>query len=89
MNFKMFKKIMNQANIVIDFSQTNSIKPNSIKIFKLNDIYYAYKIDDKLNKTLIVENDKENNIYKGVLKHLDIKLNKSGNVILNNVSKKI
>lgn len=88
MNKKMFKKIAHQANIKIDTSSDSSLLPNSIKMFKINETYYAYQVDKDSNKKLIIETEKENDVYKAIVKHLGIKLDKRGDVRTNNNTKK-
>lgn len=88
MNSKMFKRVMNQAQISIDNSiSENLFLANTIKIFKKNDTYYAYMIDSKLNRTLIAETQSENNLYKAILKYLGIKLNHYGDVKNSDIQK--
>lgn len=88
MNLKMFKKVIKQTDIIIDFSNNIGVKPNTVKLIKKDNIYYAYRIDNVLNKTLIIETSNESNTYKAILKHFNIRLNKFGYVISNNVSKR-
>lgn len=88
MNKKMFKKIAYQANIKLDASESTLLIPNTIKLFQINETYYAYQIDKDSNKTLIIETQKENDVYKAIVKHLGIKLDKRGDVLTNNTKKR-
>jgi len=81
MNIKMFKKIINQTSFQIDFTNFPKLVENTIKIIKKEDTYYAFNIDNKLNKKLIIETQSEDKLYKGILKYLKIKLNHHGKVI--------
>lgn len=88
MNKKMFKKIAHQANIKVDSSLSSTLVANTIKLFQINGTYYAYQIDKDLNKTLIIETQKENDVYKAIVKHLGIKLDKRGDVFKTDNTKK-
>lgn len=76
MNNKMFLKVMKQSKRKVDISETKELIPNTIKIVKVDEIYYAFEIDADLNKKLIAKADNEKKLYKQVLTNLGIKLNK-------------
>ena len=88
MNSKMFKKIMYQANEKVDASASKSLIANTIKIFQIDSTFYAYQIDKDLNKTLILETENEKVLYKTIVKHLGIKLDKRGDVLKTDNTKK-
>jgi hypothetical protein len=76
MNNKMFLKVMKQSKRKVDFTDTKELIANTIKIIKIDDIFYAFEIDNQFNKKLIAKADNEKKLYKQVLNSLDIKLNK-------------
>lgn len=86
MNKKMFKKVMKQANIKVDFSESSQLTPNTLKFIKKNGSYYVYFINSNTNIKLVVESQSENRVYKETLKSLGIKLNPYGSV--NNINQK-
>lgn len=83
MNLHMFKKIIREANpgIRVDFSFSNELIPNSIKLVKLGESFRLYKVEKDSTKSLIAEEPTETKLYKATLKYLNIKLNNSGRVI--------
>lgn len=83
MNRTMFKKIISQTNVKIDYYPFPKMLPNSIKLIK-DKSFMAFYIDEKSNKTLIAETDNENKLYKKVIKYLGIKLDHHGKVKPNN-----
>ena len=83
MNIRMFKNIISQTDVKVDFSSSIICDPNTIKFVKLGETYRVFKIDKSLNKTLIVETTSINTACKATLKFLDIKINNSGKVLNN------
>ena len=80
MNLKMFKRVLEKANIKLDLSQSLSLIPNTVKVLTINDVYHAFEIDENSNKKFIIETPSENKLYKAILKHFNIKLNHFGDV---------
>ena len=88
MNLQMFKKVMKQAKVKIDLSESPELLPNTIKIIKSDDLYKAYKIDEHLNKTFIIETNSQNVAFKSILKFLQIKLDHHGRIMKNNPARR-
>lgn len=88
MNLQMFKKVMKQAKVKIDLSESPTLLPDTIKIIKSNDIYKVYKIDDQLNKTFIIETNSQNVAFKSTIKFLQIKLDHHGRIMKNNPTRR-
>ena len=81
MNKRMFKNIINQAGIEIDLSDSDTLKPDTIKIFFRDGKYYVFKIDKNKEGFLIIETESENRAYKEILKFFGIKLNHHGKMV--------
>ena len=88
MNLQMFKKVMKQAKVNLDLSESPTLLPNTIKIIKSNDIYKVYKIDEQLNKIFIIETNSQNIAFKSILKFLQIKLDHHGRIMKNNPARR-
>ena len=87
MNLKMFLKIANQENIKTDFNP-HTLIPDTIKMFKKNDIYYVYYIDENLNKKLIVKTTNKEKAFREILKFKGININHHGHIDKNYKKKK-